>query len=267
MKFSKKSLLMAVSIVLCMTMTALGTVAYLTDRAAIANTFTVGNIDITVDEKLVDENGKEITDAKLVDHDVDVTTPDKPMTEDEYTAWTEEHPNMTHKPFAELPDANGRTQYGNEYKLVPGVSYEKDPTMTVKAGSEAAYVRMVVTINKADELKAIFGDDFLPQNYVEEWDAESWPCVEIDDTVAGQLTYFFNYKEAVGPTDKDVELPPLFKKIVIPDNLTKEQLATLQGLKIDVEGHAIQTAAFTDDDPVKQAWEAFEAQNTAAGTP
>jgi predicted ribosomally synthesized peptide with SipW-like signal peptide len=36
---------------------------------------------------------------------------------------------------------------GNEYHLIPGQSYVKDPTMTVKKGSEESYVRMLVSVN------------------------------------------------------------------------------------------------------------------------
>ena len=38
----------------------------------------------------------------------------------------------------------------NSYKLMPGTTYTKDPTVTVlKAGSEESYVRMKVTFNNA----------------------------------------------------------------------------------------------------------------------
>ena len=55
----------------------------------------------------------------------------------------------------------------NEYHLIPGGTYVKDPTLTVKKGSEASYVRMLVTISDFADLKAVFGNDFLPENYVE----------------------------------------------------------------------------------------------------
>ena len=34
----------------------------------------------------------------------------------------------------------------NDYHLVPGRSYVKDPTLTIDAGSESAYIRMLVTL-------------------------------------------------------------------------------------------------------------------------
>ena len=57
-----------------------------------------------------------------------------------------------------IPNANRVT--GNEYKLIPGKEYVKDPTMTVLAGSEASYVRILVTITKAKEIKEVFGENF-----------------------------------------------------------------------------------------------------------
>jgi len=263
MKFSKRTLLLAASIVLCMTMTALGTIAYLTDRASVANVFTVGNINIFVDEKFVDEDGKPIEGAKLVDHDNNENTPDKPMTETEYEAWVEEqkkeNPDGEYPDFETLEDSNGRTQYGNEYKLVPGMTYEKDPTMTVKAGSEEAYVRMAVTINKIAELKAIFGEDFLPEDFVEDWDSAIWPCVKMEaGAEENTMVYYFNYQNKVEPSEADQVLEPLFTKITIPETVKPEQLATLQGLRIEIEGYAIQTAAFNDN--VDAAWAAFDAQ-------
>ena len=64
MKISKRSLLSVVALALTIAVTAFGTVAYMTDSDTVTNTFTVGNINITVDEENVDgipdENGNII---------------------------------------------------------------------------------------------------------------------------------------------------------------------------------------------------------------
>ena len=61
MRISKRSLLSVVALALTIAVTAFGTVAYMTDSDTVTNTFTVGNINITVDEENVDgipdENG------------------------------------------------------------------------------------------------------------------------------------------------------------------------------------------------------------------
>ena len=43
----------------------------------------------------------------------------------------------------------------NEYKLMPGHTYTKDPTVTVEKGSESSYVRMKVTFNNASDIIAL----------------------------------------------------------------------------------------------------------------
>ena len=50
MRISKRSLLSVVALALTIAVTAFGTVAYMTDSDTVTNTFTVGNINITVDE-------------------------------------------------------------------------------------------------------------------------------------------------------------------------------------------------------------------------
>ena len=64
MRISKRSLLSVVALALTIAVTAFGTVAYMTDSDSVTNTFTVGNINITVDEENVDgipdENGNII---------------------------------------------------------------------------------------------------------------------------------------------------------------------------------------------------------------
>lgn len=145
---------------------------------------------------------------------------------------------------------------GNSYKLLPGHTYTKDPTLTVKDGSEDAYVRLLVTINEASTLKEVFGTNFLPQNYVDNtWNAQTWPCVKTtvnnDDTV----TYEFRYKEIVKANAADQKLDALFKSFTVPGTVNGDQLAKLENLKIEVIGEAIQADGF---DKADAAWAAFD---------
>ncbi|MBQ7836711.1 MAG: hypothetical protein IJ389_05600 [Clostridia bacterium] len=148
---------------------------------------------------------------------------------------------------------------GNEYHLVPGQTYTKDPTVTVLKGSEEAYVRMTVTLNKVAELKAILGDDFLPENYVAGWDRDVWNCVEITDNGDNTVTYEFRYYEIVDARDAadDVVLDALFDEFTLPGDFTNEDLKSIEGFKIVVQGHAIQATGFEDADA---AWAAFNDQ-------
>lgn len=223
---SKKSILLIVSLLLATTVSVFGTLAYLSDSHTMVNTFTVGNVDIDLDEAEVNPDGT-------------VTT----------------NPDGT-------PTGN-RIDDGNEYHLLPGCSYVKDPTITVNAGSEESYVRMLVTLNKLQELKAIEclgGENFLPENFVSGWDREVWiPYSIVEDTENNTVTYEFRYFETVDAVEaaEDIVLPALFTSIDVPGEITGEELATIADLEITVHGHAIQTASFADADA---AWAAFDAQ-------
>lgn len=228
MKKVTKALLLTLCALALVAGTILGTLAYLTDRSSVENTFTVGNVDIKVDETDVDENG------------VQETTP-----EGETMPRVEE----------------------NDYHLIPGQSYVKDPTMTVIKGSEESYVRMMVTITHYNQLKAIFGDDFLPENFASGWDREIWPCVGITDNGDNSVTYEFRYYTTVDASnaEEDMVLEPLFTAINVPGALTGEAMATIADMKIIVEGHAIQAATFeadTENNLTAEdvAWAAFEQQ-------
>ena len=222
MKKTAKALLIVLCAVMLVAGSVLGTLAYLTDHSSVENTFTVGNVDIKVDEKEVNPDGTPTGEDDRVEE--------------------------------------------NEYHLIPGQTYVKDPTMTVIKGSEEAYVRMLVTVTHIDQLKAIFGDDFLPENYVEGWDKEKWECVGITETSVTinhipvkSAVYEFRYYTTVDAyeAEKDIVLEALFTAFTLPGEITGVELATISDLVISVEGHAIQAATFADADA---AWDAFDVQ-------
>lgn len=245
MVMRKKSIIMLVCALVIISSVAFGTIAYLTDRASVVNRFTIGNVDIAVDETEVDEKG----DPK---------------------------DNPDYDPNDPNSDPYERTEEGNDYPLVPGGEYVKDPTMTVKAGSEEAYVRMMVTLNNAREIEAIFQqlkaqypakypNGFVPGDFVTGADKTKW-VFEAAKTDALNNTYTLEYRyfQPVQPdAAADTVLPPLFEKIKFPGELTNAQLATLKDFSINVVGHAIQTTGFAD---AKEAWAAFDAQAAVADT-
>ncbi len=142
----------------------------------------------------------------------------------------------------------------NSYKLVPNHVYTKDPTVTVKGGSEDCYVRVLVTLNKLDELYALPTIDIADCFNV---DADKWELAgEIKNDNEKTRTYVLNYKEVVPASKNDTELTPVFTEVTCP-NLTNEQIKTLEGLTITVTGNAIQADGFTDADA---AWVAFDAK-------
>ena len=63
----KRTLALILALVLVFGAAVGGTIAYLTDTDTVTNTFTVGNVAITLDEAKVDEYGKAVTPAERVD--------------------------------------------------------------------------------------------------------------------------------------------------------------------------------------------------------
>lgn len=144
----------------------------------------------------------------------------------------------------------------NTYHLLPGHEYDKDPTVTVLKGSEKSYVRMIVTINEQSDLDAIFAPNGLPLNDFFGGVSTEWTLYgEVENTGNDTRSYEFRYNDTVAAPDGDVVLDDLFETIKVPGDITKEQLATISDLKIEVEAHAIQADGFVNAD---KAWDAFK---------
>lgn len=163
-------------------------------------------------------------------------------------------------------DANGAALTGdqaervkaNSYKLMPGHTYTKDPTVTVKAGSEASYIRLLVTVqfndsqtdaNVATELDSIFTG----------YNATTWNRVKktvSDDNKT--ITYEYRYvkTDTVAAPTVDVELDPLFTGFTVPSTWTGDTLKGIGGFTINVVAQAIQADGFAD---AAAAWAAFSA--------
>lgn len=153
--------------------------------------------------------------------------------------------------------ANADRVKANEYKLLPGHTYNKDPMVTVLSGSESSYVKMTVTFSKANELDAIFapgGADLT--SIFNGYDAAKWIAKgNTKDATANTRTYEFWYKETVGASTADVALDALFDSITVPGTITNEQLATIEGMTITVNAYAIQADGFAN---AEAAWAAFK---------
>ncbi|MBP3341283.1 MAG: hypothetical protein J6K99_02010, partial [Peptococcaceae bacterium] len=239
MKKAKKVVALALCAVLLVVGSVTGTMAYLTSQDEVVNTFTVGNVVIKLDEKNVD--GDKIT----VDGKEETPERDK----------------------------------SNDYKLIPGGTYVKDPTVHVEANSEPSYVRMLVTVNNVNALKEAFPDKvvdgvFLLQDFVD-WNSSVWAFEGYKPADNGGI-YEFRYSIADGvvTVDKNVvdadgyyTLPALFNNITIPGTVDNTDLAKLQGVTIDVKAHAIQAAGFEETKDAQgtvtataeeNAWAAFD---------
>lgn len=211
-----KALLVVACALLLVAASVFGTMAYLTSTDTVTNTFTVGKVNIKLDEAKVDADGKPVTPAERVKE--------------------------------------------NSYKLLPGHTYTKDPTVTVEAGSEASYVRQMVTVTfdkvltdaqLATQLDGIF------TGYDAKW-ARNDKKVETktkDGAKYTVITYEYRYKDKVAATTTDTKLPALFTGIKVPETWTNDDLAALGNIEINIVAHAIQADGFTD---ANAAWAAFK---------
>ena len=245
MKTKSKALLLTLCAVLLIAASVLGTMAYLTSTDTVTNTFTVGKVEIKLDEAKVNADG--------------------------------------------IPEEGAARVTANSYKLMPGTTYTKDPTVTVKAGSEESYVRMKVTFNNAKEIIALCTDPkfagdgptgvenafplirmvkfvetnaakwdgIIPDNMVETGKMLADAKYFAYDKTADTLTYIFYYRETVTATTADVVLPVLFNSITVPEWVTGEQLAELNNFQITVIAEAIQAGSFAN---AGAAWAAFAPQ-------
>ena len=214
----KKILMICVCVVAVLTVSVVGTLAYLMDTDSAVNTFTMGQVHISVDEAKVNADGTPVTEADRVK--------------------------------------------ANEYHILPGMKYTKDPTVTVDGGSEDAYVRMILTVHNASDVQAVLtkynlGDFSV---LIGGWDKDTWLYEGFtEDTENNTISFEFRYKEIVTKNADDTKLPALFDTLIVPGEITGEEMKDLYdgGFKIEVFGHAIQTAGF---DTANAAWTAFASQ-------
>lgn len=217
------TLVCCAALLVCVTIA--GTVAYLTSTDTVTNTFTVGQVKITLDEAKVGTDGKALTgdSAKRVKE--------------------------------------------NEYKLMPGHVYDKDPTVTVKAGSEESYVRMLVTVNfgkKLTDTQLATQLDSIITGYGNNWVRKSKSVSEVENktTITYEYRYVNGETTTVAATTEDSKLRALFTGIKVPENWTNKTLEDIGGFTINVVAQAIQADGFKDADA---AWAAYPAEtNTDA---
>ena len=255
MKKTTKALALVLCAMLLVVGSVMGTLAYLTSTEEVTNTFTVGDLEIKLDEAQVDENGKKITPEE-------------------------------------------RHAEGNAYHLLPNLTYDKDPTVWVKEGSEEAYIRMIVTVENYDSMLLAFSDEdadyddsyivddassvlgsessgkMVVLDKLVDRDSDYWKCVKFtrreikkgEDTIQTGIYEFRYFPGTYTATDDkdDVEeyfaLPALFNDITVPQKIDNDHLAYLNDTTITITAHAIQAAGFKDENgktAEDNAWASF----------
>ncbi len=189
MKTTKKIIGLVLAVVLLISASVMGTLAYLTSTDTVTNTFAVGNVAITLDEAPVDENGAETEGARVK---------------------------------------------ANNYKLLPGHKYDKDPTVHVAAGSENCWLFVKVENGIADiEAATTIADQMT---------AKGWTLVE-------GYTNIYAY-EYIAEAGADVIV---FETFTVKGDVANEALAAYAESEITITAYAIQADGF---DTAAAAWAA-----------
>lgn len=260
MKNAKRVIVLLLCAVLLVGASVAGTLAFLTSQDEVTNTFTVGNVQINLDEPAVEPETGKVKD-------------DKSRTED--------------------GNKNVRMIPGRTIDKEPTVTVLKDSedcyvrvkvTVDVSESWTAENAKAAGLMSDTEQFETVFttwANDFaakyIKNNAMVGFNAENWtvsnPTVNLTEkTITYMLTYRNSITEnIVENSTSDTELAPIFTDVVVPNGLTNAQLALLAGMEIKVEAHAIQAEGFeAETEPEKTAeqvaWDAF-AQQMAGQNP
>ncbi len=196
MKTKTKALVLSLCAVLLVVTTVFATMAYLTSNDSVENTFTVGNVKITLDEAKVNTDGSVVT-------------------------------------------GQGAARVkANTYKLIPGHSYTKDPTVHIDSASEDCWI----FVKLENGLKDIIADTTIEAQLT----ANGWTLIDSTNNI-----YAYNNAVSAGA---DI---PVFGSFTLKGDAA---VANYTAAKIKVTAYAIQKDGFTTS---QAAWTAAgsEAQN------
>lgn len=209
MKTKSKALLMTLCAVLLVAASVLGTMAYLTSTTGeVKNTFSIGKIAITLDEARVNLDGQPVDKNNNVVADVD----------------------------------KAPRQTTNQYKLVPGHTYTKDPTVHVAdENSENSWIFVKVENGIADIEAA--GDTTIAKQIKD----KGW--MELTG-VDGVKNVYYRAYDKTSPDKNFV----VFDSFTVKNDVSEDSLKSYQTASITITAYAIQKD--TNLDTAAEAWRA-----------
>lgn len=220
MKTKTKALALALCAVLLVVSTVFVTMAFLTSTDSVTNTFTFGQVGILLDEADVDKNGDIVAGG------------DRTSTTDRVKE--------------------------NEYHLIPGHSYTKDPTIHVDSDSEDCW--LFVKLKNDLELIIAGEETYSAENAADtvytieaQMSKNGWTCIDTANNI-------WAYKEVVSANANVY----VFDSFELVDNANVSDYATTKdaegnvtgGTTIDVTAYAVQADGFTT---ATDAWNATSA--------
>jgi hypothetical protein len=216
-----KILALALCAVLLVTGTVFVTLAYLqSSTGVVRNTFSSSNITITLDEYQVDENGAV---RKLTGKD--------------------ESGKPTYVDYGPGEKWKRVMQQEQDYRLVPGRTYVKDPTVHIKSGSETCYIFIAIkntmfpADNTYEDASTDGGKDgaekkgtIAAQLLANGWEAtgltiktqDASVLEALDSDLPGEYTvYVFNQMNATNVANRNIDSTPDYV-VNVRENTTKE---------------------------------------------
>ena len=250
-KRNSRFLVLTLTVVLAVGSVVSGTVAWLiAGTDPVVNTFTYGDINLKLEETKVDEKGNPVD----LDNDGNL---DKTIT-------------------------------GNEYEMVPGEEYLKDPAVTVLEGNEACWLFVKleekggVTITNGDgSTKSYNFDDYLTYSV-----ADGWNQLLDENGAPVEGIYFRQVGEDTDDTAVSYEILK-DNKISVLGTVTKEMLNALDnngqdtanadypslsvtayavqysGFEAEISEGAAESTSEQNNAAALSAWEAMETQNAS----
>lgn len=225
MKKNKKMIIAVLSICLVAAIAIGGTIAFLFDKQEVTNTFTVGNLDIT----LTEPNWNDETDGKdLMPGDTEVKDP----------TITEVANDSYMRVKMSVVDADGNL---------------------ITDGDRLALVLETVRFDSTYTDAENIGTALVEGSKYSRADLADVPAVNPAFTVDSTRTeantgvYFYNYNTVLAQGSKAV----LFTNIVIPTDWTQTELQKVGSYKLVLEAQAIQTDGFAN---AAEAFTALDAE-------
>lgn len=209
MKKTKALLAMACAVMLVVT-SVMGTMAYLTDHDKVTNTFTVGSVTLGKDQQAGLDEAKTNINGQPVDNAGNVVE------------------------LASAPRVDN-----NQYKLMPGHSYTKDPTVHVNNISEDCWVFVKVENGISAYESAAAGYSKISDQIT----ANGWTALTGVANV-----YYREYTKANATSGKDVTDYTVFGHFEIADNAdTVDGWADIdaESTTIVINAYAVQKDGFT----------------------
>lgn len=232
MRKLKRTLITSIAMILvCIISVAATTFAYLHNASEIVeNTFTIGKIKLSLDEAKVNIHGKPVD-------------------------YSGQEVDLRYAPRV----------LGNEYKLIPGKTYVKDPTVRVSDDSELCLLILVVYIPK--ELQDVIYYDGHQDAICNQIRQNGWWGQQFDEDYSDNPDVYDVFVYAAGDQiARPGDVIPVFDHILVKKDVTYDQLQKADLSEIRITAYGVQYEFLADDLKPNEIWELVQEAFDPFGT-